>query len=169
MRCSRRLWNYQLQTWGATSLHGSGFGLEGQAHFKQIHFNNAKYKQWKLIHPITVWTHILQPFKYQRDVVANWVNDLSDVAFVAGMLRMNCRSATTCDISNRWLAEWQKVLFRVKDIHCSICSHNIEINAQHQQLDANVFFVEFRVIQMANDVQILGMMPLQRHRCVLST
>ncbi len=61
----------------------------------------------------------------------------------------------------------------MKYIHCSICSHNIEINAQQQQLDADVFFVEFRVIQMANDVQILVMMPLQRHmchvRCVLST
>ena len=111
MRCNRRLRNYQLETWGATSRHGSGYGLEGQAHFKQIHFNNAKYKQWQLIHPITVWTHILQPSKYQRDVVAYWVNNLSDVAFVAGMLKMNWRSATTCYISNRWLAEWPTVLF----------------------------------------------------------
>ena len=102
MRCSRRLRNYQLETWGATSRHGSGYDLEGQAHFKRKHFNNAKYKQWKRIHPITVWTHILQPFKYQRDVVSYWINDLSDVAFVAGMLRMNWKSATTRDISNRW-------------------------------------------------------------------
>ena len=125
MRCSGRLRTYQ-ETWGATSRHGSGYGLEGQVHFNQIHFNNAKYKQWKLINPITVWTHILQPFKCQRDVAVYWVNDLSDVAFVAGMLRMNWRSATTWDISNRWLAEWQKVLFHVKDIQL------LHLQSQHR-------------------------------------
>ena len=90
------------------------------------------------------------------------LNDLSDVAFVAGMMRMNCRSATTCDISNRcpWLSDRKEaLLFHVKDMHRSICCHNIEINAKQLKLDANLFFVEVRLLQMAmtNDVPILLM------------
>ena len=46
MRC-RRLGNYQLETWGVISQHGTVHGLGGQAHFKQIHVNNAKYKTMK--------------------------------------------------------------------------------------------------------------------------
>ena len=33
---------------------------------------------------------------------------------------------------------------------------NIEINDQQLQLGANLFFVEVRVLQMANDVQIIA-------------
>ena len=36
-------------------------------------------------------------------------------------------------------------LFPVKDIHRSICCHNIEISVQQLQLDMKLFFIEYRI------------------------